>query len=258
MKTIHIQPRYHRWHVDPGIEWTEANTRHAQLDWHVPVQQLALVLIDVWNSHYLRETAERSEAIIAQRLTPLVRAGRGAGWPIVHAPSPELARAAPGWIGKDRQPRVKAEEEKAWPPAAFRDKSGSYQSFARPHEPREYELDELQKYRTIHPLLRPEPSDIVIATGDELHAYCREAGILFLFFAGFNTNACVLLRDYGTLAMRQRGYEVIIVRDCTTGMETADTQDRLLQTRGVILFLEMFGSYSVTGGQLVRALTEST
>ena len=30
---IKIQPRYYRWHVDPGIPWNEKNTDHAHLDW---------------------------------------------------------------------------------------------------------------------------------------------------------------------------------------------------------------------------------
>ena len=108
--------------------------------------------------------------------------------------------------------------------------------------------------KSMHPHVRPEDNEVVVATGEELHRYCREQRILFLFFLGFNTNACILTRDYGTIQMSKRGYEVILVRDCTTGMESFETSDQLLQTRGAILFLEMFGRYSVTSDELIAGL----
>ena len=99
--------------------------------------------------------------------------------------------------------------------------------------------------------MRPEGTDVVVATGDELHRYCRQKGVHFLFYVGFNTNACILLRDYGTLEMGKRGYGIIIVRDCTTGMESSETHDQLSQTRGAVLFLEMFGNFSTTSEDLI-------
>ena len=87
-----------------------------------------------------------------------------------------------------------------------------------------------------------------------MHRFCKEKGILFLLYAGFNTNCCVLLRDYGTLAMRDRGYEVILIRDCTTGMESYDSQSRLGQTNGTVLFLEMFRAYSTTSNEIIGSL----
>ena len=96
--------------------------------------------------------------------------------------------------------------------------------------------------------------EVVVATGGELHRHCSEKGILFLFFLGFNTNACILLRDYGTVEMAKRGYGIAILRDCTTGMESPETHEGLWQTRGAILFLEMFGKFSLTSDELIAGL----
>ena len=52
----------------------------------------------------------------------------------------------------------------------------------------------------------------------------------------------------------QRGYEVIILRDCGTAMESFETHDTLDQTRGTILFLEMYGKYSLTSEELIAGL----
>jgi nicotinamidase-related amidase len=253
---LHIRPRYHRWHVDPGVEWLEANTDYAQLDWTIPLSQAALVLVDVWDRHYLKDAEARAETIIDERFVPLLASARRAGLPVIHAPSPPQAMQHPNWIGAGHAPKAAASASD-WPPAEFRHKSGRYSSYARPDEPREPELTQLRAGLKIHPLVMPVGDEPVVATGDELHQLCRRLGILFLIYAGFNTNACILVRDYGTLAMSQRGYEVILLRDCTTGMESRQTLPTLGQTNGAILLLEMFGQYSTTSDELLVGFSES-
>ncbi len=252
-RRLKIQPRYHRWHVDPGVEWVETNTTYATLDWSIPLSQAAVVLIDVWDRHYLLDTQARTEAIIKDRLAPLLDACREAGLLVIHAPSSVVAQQHPNW--KPRQPVAPVSRPPSdWPPPAFRSKSGEFRAYARPAEPREPELVELRSRLQMHALAQPVGDEPVIGTGDELHSLCREKGILFLLFAGFNTNACILMRDYGTLAMSQRGYEVVLIRDCTTGMESRDSHPQLAQTNGAILLLEMFGQYSITSEEIIRGL----
>ena len=251
---LHIRPRYHRWHVDPGVDWLEANTTYAHLDWRIPLSQVALVLLDCWDRHYLKDTEARAEAIIQDTLRPLVDAARGAGLPIVHAPSPQQAQKHPNWLNLDGWDTPGHPDDDAWPPPAFRQRSGVFADYKLPKEPRDAEREAHRAGLTIHPDLQPAEGEAVVATGEELHGWCRAQGVLFLLFAGFNTNACILHRDYGTLDMSRRGYTVLIVRDCTTGMESAETHAELWQTRGAVLLLEMFGRYSVTADELVRGL----
>lgn len=254
-RQVRIQPRYHRWHVDPGVEWVEKNTDYAHLDWQMPIDQAALVLVDVWDRHYLKDTEARSEEVIEHKLAPLVAACREAGLRVIHAPSPAQARGHPNWVGVPPA-RNPANESDAWPPAQFRRKSGEFAQFGRPVEPRAAELAQLRSAIAIHPKVLPVEDEAVVATGDELHKVCQQNKILFLLYAGFNTNACILTRDYGTMAMGRRGYEIIIVRDCTTGMESCRTQSSLGQTQGAILFLEMFGKYSIESAEVIEALDD--
>jgi nicotinamidase-related amidase len=253
-RDLRISPRYYRWHVDLGVDWVETNTEYAQLDWKVPLEQSALVLVDVWEGHYLADCEARINAITENHLAPLLSCARSSGMPVIHAPSPDTAKRQSGWVRlADKNPRRESDPE--WPPKDFTRKEGDFATFARPFEPRESELDVLRTDRPIHKLARPEAGEAVVANGEELHLYCKREGILFLFFVGFNTNCCVLLRDYGTIAMRDRGYEVVIVRDCTTGMESYDSQAQLGQTNGAILFLEMFRAYSTTSDEMIAALS---
>lgn len=250
---IAIRPRYYRWHVDPGVEWVEANTGYGFMDWEIPIAQTALVLVDVWSHHYLKDVEDRSEAIVCNKIVPLLDACRKAGMPIAHAPSPRMAEAHPSWV-KPMGAEARANDRGDWPPTAFLEKSGDFEQYARPIEEREGELRAIRSKLEMHPLVQVEGREAVIATGEELHRWCRQKGVLFLFYLGFNTNACVLMRDYGTLAMSRRGYDVILLRDCTTGMESFQTRKDLTQTRGAVLFLEMFGHYSTTSEDLIAGL----
>lgn len=252
-KMLSIAPRYHRWHVDPGVEWLESNTEYHYLDWSIPVPNTALVLVDVWQRHYLKDTERRSEKIINQNLVPLLESCRNNGMKIIHAPSPKVARqfyTEENYTG----PEKSEPDQLPWPPLDFRTKKGQYEKFARPNEPREVEKQNLPPL-TIHPKVVPLKDEPIVVSGRELHDLCRKEGILFLFYVGFNTNACLITRDYGALEMSKYGYEIIIVRDCTTGMESSTTHETLAQTNNAILFFEMFGQYSIESQEVINGFT---
>jgi nicotinamidase-related amidase len=251
-RTIAIKPRYHRWYVDPGVEWLETNTRSANVDWKIPVSQTALVLVDVWQRHYIKDTQARAEVIINSRILPLLVSLRKAGIQIIHAPSPEIAVTSPNWVRIQTKEQVFPKPDE-WPPADFRSSTGPYKPFAMPYEPGE-EVRNKMPPLTFHPKVVPLTGEPVIANGEELHQYCRKNKKLFLLYAGFNTNACIINRNYGTIRMRDRGYRIILIRDCTTGMESKETQPAMAQTKGTILNLEMFDCFTVTSDELISGL----
>lgn len=295
---LRIKPRYYRWHVDPGVDWTEENTRHAFLDWTVPIAQSALVLIDVWDNHYLKGAKERAEAIIHERLRPLVDACREHGMLILHAPSPTQAQTSPFWVGHDdrfthrrrsagagtsqcgtsqsgvAQSGVAQSEaaqagsvvagtvevprkRRPWPPPEFRRLEGEYAAYARPAEPRAEELAQLRAKLDMHPAVLPQEGDVVVATLDEFQAVLEEREILFLFYTGFNTNACILEREYSLRDMSRKGYTTLLVRDCTTAMESYNSVATLGQTNAAIEKIEMFLGYTVTSEEMIQGLSEA-
>lgn len=172
---------------------------------------------------------------------------------VIHAPSAPTAQKHPNWLNLIPKAEKKAPADE-WPPVQFRSLSGPFAAYRRPVEPREKERLSLPEL-AIHPKVSPLPEEAVIATGEELHLYCKQKGILFLFFAGFNTNACMLRNDYATIKMSEKGYQVLIVRDCTTGMESKETHPTMSQTTGAILHLEMFGQYSVTSDEIIAGFS---
>ena len=257
-KRLALAPRYLRLYTDPGVELAERNYRYATVSWRLPLSQAAMVSLDVWNWHFAADTLERIEDITRNRIAPLFAACRRGGLQIVHAPAWPVAERHPNWVKllpPEAKPQPAWPDSPVWPPPAFRQKSGVYKAYARPGEPQaEYRSRHCRELRQFHPVAGPGGDEAVVLNGEELHRLCAQRGILFLFHVGFNTNACLVMRDYGTLAMMQRGYETIVVRDCTTGMETHETVADLTCTRGQIASLEQFGAYSVTSDELTAAL----
>ena len=258
-RVIHVRPRYCRLYTDPGVELAEENYHHNALNWEMPLHAAALICLDVWDWHFARDTLERIEEITVGKIAPLVEACRRAGLQVIHAPGAPLAQRHPNWVrlvGEDEKPPSERwPNSPDWPPQEFRKKEGPHAQYARPEEPQHRQRTEHRETRRrLHPSVQPVGDEAVVLSGEELHRLCAKRGALFLFYVGFNTNACIVGRDYGTKAMDRRGYDVVLVRDCTTGMETHETKEGLICTRGQIASLEQFGVYTITSGEIVEAL----
>ena len=236
-----------------ALDHTESSIRYQSATWDLDPRQTALILVDIWDTHIVRSHMERARQIVRDGILPVLDAARKAGITAIHAPSAAVAaRHSPDrWA--DGLERVSAPPRTAvrglrgvlsgirsrsgrWPPASFRDRTGPYAIYARtppsmwpgPKPPRD-----------IPDSVRPLPGEPVIASGAQLHRLLRARRVLHLFYAGFATNVCVKdVHDYSMRTMHRRGYNLILLRDCTTGIENAETVDELLLTRLAILELE--------------------
>lgn len=254
---INIRARFCFRITAPDGNQREKDAYHAYTDWRIPLDQVALVCLDIWNMDIHQDMRERDDRITRERIVPLVKAARESGLRIIHAPSPPVARRHANWIQleQDAPRRESSGDSPDWPPRSFREKTGEYARYASPE--RENMLLSwkfLDDYCDFHDLVRPESDEPVIATGEELHRLCAEKGILFLLFAGFHTPGCMTNRTYGMTAMRDRGYTCILVRDCTNGMESHETHDDQTSMIGTIAFLEQMQIYSIESGEVIDAL----
>ena len=256
-KTVHLRPRYVRLYTDPGVELAAANYRYKTLDWDVPLNEIALVCLDCWNWHFSHDTFEQMETVVRENIVPLLAACRAKGVLVIHAPASPVAQRHPNWVRltEGKKPQAVWPDSPAWPPVAFREKTGPYVKYARPNEPQSVERStHAQTKREFHPLIRPVGDEPVVLDGEELHRLCARRKVLHLVYVGFNTNCCLIFRDYGLPAMNARGYSTILVRDGTMDMETVETYKDSTCTRGAIADLEQFGSYTLTSREIIEAL----
>lgn len=253
-RMVRLSPRY----ISRFPATTEAACRYRTLEWRVPLRETALVCLDIWDRDCHADMRARDDEVTRERIVPLVAACRRAGMMLIHAPSPPIAMRHANWVnrtaGAERQPAWP--DSPVWPPAGFRTKQPPYDVFARPDDADRAAAWAMCSAAEFHPLVRPEGDEPVVATGEDLRRLCAERGILHLFYVGFHTPGCMTGRSYGLTQMLARGYHVILLRDCTNGMESHETHADQTCMRGAITYLEQTGVYTMTSDELIAALGE--
>ena len=257
-RMINVPCRYYRVYTDLDVPCEERNFRFVERRLPIPVKEAALVLVDVWATHYIDSWLARAKRVIQSKIVPLLGAARKAGMTIIHAPSPYITQR----YYQEALPKTSAPPPSgpAWPPPGFRGiyRKGEYAAFGRDQEPRlpkayaHYETEQ----RIADPAL-PLPGEIVITTGDQMHEILAQRKILHLFYCGFATNWCVIGRDYGIIRMNERGYNIILVRDATTGIEFHDTVDALAATEMTVREIETKYAWSCRTDAFVKACVKA-
>jgi len=255
---IEVPIRYLSVHSTSYEDNVETNIKYTETVWELDTREAALVLVDVWNKHHIRSHMERTKQIMARKIAALIRIARKVRIPVVYAPSPDIAKKYPQWVryaGEEEIPTIPPSpiRHSDWPPMQFRKREGIYEKYARlPQErPPDYK-GILPHWDAIADPIKPEPEDYVVATGGQLHRLLKDRKILHLFYAGFATNICVLYRDYGMDAMCKRGYNLVLVRDCTPGIENLYTIADFSVTKVSVMQIERKNS-STTSDDFINA-----
>ena len=256
-RELQFSVRYLAMHSTGPDDNVEGNIWPIEESMAIDPAQTAMVLVDTWNKHPVKSHLESTGEIMRTLIAPLLESVRSAGIPLIYAPSPDVAIRYQQWHRRfgDRVPTSKAPVPN-WPPPALRARQDPYARFVRrPGEtPPDYSgpYPDWWRWDGIADVIAPHEHDDVVANGDELHEVLTERGAAFLLYVGFATNICVMHRDYGVLAMGARGYVPILLRDCTIGIESADTLPEMLATRAAIHDVER-RYYSTTSTDVARA-----
>lgn len=251
---INLQPRY----ISRFPAVTESSCRYRTLNWQVPLSQVALVALDIWDRDCHADMRARDDSVTRERIVPLVAACRAAGLLIVHAPSPPIAQRHPNWADRTagEVPQAVWPRSPVWPPQEFRRKQQPYDGFIRPDDDDRAAAWAICDMAEFHPLVQPHGDEPVVATGEELHRLCTERQILHLLYVGFHTPGCMTGRSYGLTQMQARGYHIILLRDCTNGMESHETHANQTCMHSTITYLEQSGTYTMTSDELAAGLCE--
>ena len=264
---IDLPVRFARKVTDSARDSHERNLDYKELRWNLSVGETALVLVDCWEHYPLESYQRRANKICGTKIKPVLETCREIGVAVVHAPSPQWAANYPTYHYKPELPNERSQQDQKpsgpvasaddWPPRSLTTEG----EYALPRsEPvmnawrNESNLDQLR----IAGSVEPAGEDLVISTGTELHEFCREKRIKHLVYVGFATNFCVLFRDYGLHAMKQRGYNIIFIRDATTAVESRETVNHLGATRASVFYIEIVIGVSVTAETFVNACKNVT
>ena len=253
MATLDLTVRYFQDATPEDVPCREENFIRREISMALPLAQTALVLVDVWDNHFIESWLERATRWTAEGVVPVLDRTRALGMAVVHAPSPPIAA---NYEQIERFETATPDAEPDWPPAEFRAREGKYALFRGPRSqpPGIPQITDLG----MSPLVEVWDDDYVVATGDQLQSLATERGWLHLIYAGFATNWCILNRDYGMRAMARRGYNMILLRDATMGVEFPDTVDSCFATEMAIREVEQQLGFTSANGDFFAASGHTT
>ena len=249
MATLDLTVQYFQDATPEGVPCREENFIRREISMALPLAQTALVLVDVWDNHFIESWLERATRWTAEGVVPVLDRARAAEMAVVHAPSPPIAET---YAQVQRFAKAAPIAESDWPPAEFRARAGQYAAFRGPRS-QPPGIPEIPNLGT-SPLVEVRDDEYVVATGDQLHALATEQGWLHLIYAGFATNWCILNRDYGMRAMSRRGYNLVLLRDATMGVEFPDTVDSCFATEMAIREVEQQLGFTAANGDFFAAI----
>ena len=250
---LELNVRRYLTYAPDGSASVEANFRPEEKAIRLRTEETALILVDCWDHHYIDTHLARAKAIVDEVLAPATKLCREVGILVVHAPGVGVAPRMTEWM-ENPEDWDRDHPEPDWPPSEFLERTGSHAELKLSYTKL---VDDWIDYAHNRMLtmreLGPEPGDVAVADGSQLHALLRKRRILHLLYAGFATNWCVPNKDYGMRAMATRGYNVVLFRDATTAVETRDTVATELMKEVAITTAEMMTGFSSTCAELRRA-----
>jgi len=246
MKPIPLPVRYYRNHpADAPLGFTEKTMS-------LNPAETVLLLVDVYHA------AEKPEAkrlvntrwneawcrIVDQNIVPLIAAVRKAGLPVVYV--------------SNSSPRIEIKR------SAFGHRLGESMGFDPTVDFREPDVNPLEFdsgepiQLFIPPQIAPQPEDYFIRKHTysgfyetRLDSLLRNLGARTLLCAGFVADCCLFF-TLGDAVFR--GYNTVLLRDCTLAVELPEEVETFHHTQRMILWIETIIGPSTTTPELIRAL----
>ncbi len=254
----------------PGMKASGREGIHQRL-LEKPTKQVGLVSVHCWNlgekngpypigsdAHCPGEAADwvpTAHKIIANHIKPAIEAARKAGIAVFHLAQHTYADRYPKYREIAADPELKAPSS-----------AGNMSRCARPRSVEEMWQDE---YGTDFPgpvwvthkdkfdiaeAVRPLPDEYVYLNGWQLNGLCRRMDIDTLLYVGFMADLCLMNIPGAIREMASKfGYRCVVLRECTTAYEFADTYEGGWMTRAAIRLIESGLGYSASSTDFIAA-----
>jgi nicotinamidase-related amidase len=258
----------------PLAAYDEKALAYGQATLELPVTQTAFMLVDCWNLtkdgppvvpgvpkywdyNFVAGGASwlaRAETIVQTRIRPCLEQARHLGMTVLHGPSSYIAGHYPQCQTLAAAvPEPSPKPPRPWPPPEFI--SARWERFMkwRYGDDCTAHWNRLRPAMDIAAPLKPLADEIVFSTLAQVQHVLAERRILNLVVVGFATNACLLLKPGAIVDLSAAGYEIIVLRDGTTGIEAPWSVDDLSATRATLDHIEMAYGYTATCAEFLAA-----
>lgn len=236
-----------------------------------PGDRVAVIVCDVWDAHHCLNAVRREEEMLP-RMEAFLKAARGKGALIIHAPSDcmaaykdhparKRAQAAPtaATLPQDIDKwcrKIPAEEKGVYP---IDQSDGGEDDDPKEHAEWHAKLAAMGRnpkspWKAQHAGITITPDDAISDSGVEIWNLLEARGISRVMILGVHTNMCVLGRPFGLRQMAKNGKNVVLVRDLTDTMYNPKRVPYVSHFAGTRLIIEHIEKYvcpTITSDQLL-------
>ena len=259
----------------PGMPPSGKEGLHTRL-FRKPVGRIGLVIAHPWNlgepdgpypfdpnTRIPGEAGDwvpRAHDIIADKIKPVLEAAREAGVAVFHLAQNTYAPRYPQYLEIASDPELQSPGKKI-----------KYKVCIEPRTVEEmWEIEygtnfpgPVWKTHTkkfdIAKSLRPLPEEAVFLNGWQLNGLCRRKKIDTLFYVGFMADLCLVNIPGAIREMSYKfKYRCVVLRDCTTAYEFAETVDGSWMTFAAIRLIESGMGYSAISDDFISACHKIT
>ena len=198
------------------------------------------------------ESIPRTKDIIENHIAPVVEAARSIGMRVIYllGALEKVARKYPQYLEIASRIKEHTAPELPRSPHHFReelDRDIFGDAFLAPAKNSSAVAD-------IAPPIKPQPQDWIATTIRQVTTVLSENGISNIIYTGFATGGCLRHAVGGVDFMAGLGYRCIVLRDCTTDEETAETAPEQLITRCALLSIEQSYGYTADSHDVLSAI----
>ena len=235
--TVYSQPKIKKLIVNyqVGNSSGEIITQTTELN----PEKTAIIIIDMWNSHWCMTAAERVASMVP-RMNEVLRIARNLGMQIIWNPSDVIT----SYSGYPQYEKAVAVEQlttpkiRATPSTKFTAPVGSCMCGKGFCCGGNYGWDDM------NPDLIIDDSDLLSASTDEIYTLLAERNITGIIYMGVHTNMCVYGKPGGLDEMWQAGFNCALARDLNDAFTMYDPDKRYTPDDGTT---EIDGNLQLAG-----------
>ncbi len=219
--------------------------------------ETAIIICDMWDNHYCQNAAKRVTAM-APKMNQAVKAARGVGVTIIHAPSGTMNvyESTPQRARVKSAPRVEPPVPilKNCPLDPTREGPLPVDDATQPCDDQTVG-PAVRRFDRQNELIEIAAPDGISDNGEEIYSYFRQRKIRNVVLMGVHTNMCVLGRPFGIRQQVRLGMNAVLARDLTDAMYDPRQRPFVSHEEGTALIIGHIEKYwcpSVLSEDLTR------
>jgi nicotinamidase-related amidase len=241
-----------------------------------PVGRIGLVIVHPWNlgepdgpysfdpnTRIPGEAGDwvpKAHHVIADKIKPVLEAAREAGVAVFHLAQNVYAPRYPQYLEIASDPELQSPEKKIEYKVCIgqRTVEEMWETEYGTNFPGPVWKTNAEKF-DIAKSLRPLSDEAVFLNGWQLNGLCRRKKIDTLFYVGFMADLCLVNIPGAIREMSLKfKYRCVVLRDCTTAYEFAETVDGSWMTFAAIRLIESGMGYSAISDDFISACHKIT